>query len=134
MLILNDLDYSGLDAYTEKLWHRVEKEYPEESKKLVRKCAYRARSVAKNNTPVRKYGKSTRTKDKWVTSVRNKKNKTLGIIRLNSNKGHLIEYGHIDKNTGAFIEGAHMLEKTMAGEQPKIDRDIEKLVDEIFDL
>lgn len=131
---MNDLDFSELDSFTEKMWDKVNRDYPEKAEKVVKKCVYRAKNVAKNNTPVRKYGQSTRTKDKWVGSVKKRSNKTLGIVKLRSRKGHLIEHGHIDADTGAFVEGAHMLERTMTGEQPKIDRDIEKMVDDIFNL
>lgn len=129
-----EFSVSGLDDFVLDLFRKCEEKYPRESQEMVKECVKRCKQTAAANTPVRKKGKSSKTKSKWRQKVKRSDKKTLGIVYLKSGKGHLIENGHIDSDTGRFVPGAHMLEKTMAQEQPRIDRDIEKLVERVFDL
>lgn len=128
----SNLDFSELDEWTEKIWNKAQNEYPAKAKKVIEKCCKRAVNTAKANTPEQAEG-STHTKKKWKYKV-SKKNKkgTMGKIFLASKKGHLIEFGHVAAN-GRFVEGAHMLEKTLATEENAIKTEISTFVDKFIE-
>ena len=133
-----DFDCSELDEYTEKMFQRVCKEYPQKAELFLKERLEDCKSEAISRSPYAekkgKYKKSKHLKDSWKTKVYKKKTgHTFGVLRNTAPHSHLAENGHVAQN-GRWVEGKHMLENTMTAQQPKIDRQIEKLVDDIFDL
>lgn len=143
-----DFKCDGLNDFTEKMYYKICKEYPEKADKLVDKSLGECKAEVIARTPWaekknKKYKNSKHLRDSWEIQKMNKPEKTFGALRNNAPHAHLIEYGHDIVTHGkkkssrkviGYAEGVHMLKNTMTHQQPKIDARIEKLVDEIFDL
>lgn len=127
----NDLiDFSGLDAWTEKVFEKLEKEYPEKVNDFLTKQMEQCKAEAVYRT---KKGPTGNLKKAWKVKIIKRNGHNFGVLKNSSPHAPLIESGHITKN-GGWFEGHHMLEKTMTNRQPFIDKEIEKLVDEIYDI
>lgn len=126
---MNDLDFSELDKYTQKMLKRLETEYPNEAMKFLTKHINLCKGEAQYRTPK---GETGKLKKGWRVKVTKKKGKIFATIKNSQPHAHLIENGHMTKD-GGWWEGKHMLENTMTNRQPFIDRDIDKLINQIFD-
>lgn len=126
-----------LDEFTEKMFYKICKEYPKKAENLIKNHMNSAYEEVVSRTPYAekkgKYKKSRHLKSQWKVKSFKKPGHTFGVLRNSAPHAHLIEYGHVTKD-GGFVEGVHMLENTITHMQPKVDKDIEYLVDKIFDL
>lgn len=135
---MSSFEVRGLDEYTNRMVKRLTKEYPKVTESFLNKQINACKSEVESITPVakkkpQKYKRSKHMKDNWKTSVKVSNGRSIAILKNNSPHAHLIENGHMTKN-GGWVEGKHMLVKTMTKRQPKIDKAIESLVDEIFNF
>ena len=128
-------EIKGLDDYTANMMRVLEDEYPKMVEKFIEKELNRCLNEVKERTPEGKKAKSKskKLKEGWKVEIKKRKDNGRCYGRLKNARphAHLIENGHITKN-GGFVPGVHMLENTMTHQQPKIDRNIESLVDEVF--
>lgn len=136
MMSSAEFEMKELDEFTEKAYYQLCTDYPKVASKFMDKKLNECKSEARRRTPrsekkPKKYKKSRHLQDCWRVKQFKKPGKTFGVLMNNAPHSHLIEHGHVTKN-GGFVEGVHMLENTMTHQQPKIDRDIEKLVDTVF--
>ena len=129
----NDFQVRGLDEYTNRMLRRIESKYPKEAEKFINGVVGKCKAEAIARTPVRKEGKSRNTKKKWKHKVYKKKGHYFGVVSNGSKMVHLIESGHVAQN-GTWVEGAHMLEKTMTNQQPRIDQEIDRFIDRMLDF
>lgn len=135
---MSSFEVRGLDEYTNKMLKRLTKEYPDITKSFLNQQINACKSEAQKRTPravkkPKKYKRSKHLQDNWKTTVKIKNGQSFAVLKNDSPHAHLIENGHMTKN-GGWVEGKHMLEYTMATQQPKIDKAIDKLIDDIFDL
>ncbi|ENZ9528915.1 TPA: HK97 gp10 family phage protein [Clostridioides difficile] len=133
-----DFNANGLDDYTNKLFKRIVKEYPKKAEKLMNISLGKCKGEAIARTPksdkkLKKYKRAKHMKDNWKTKVQSKNGNCTGVLKNDSPHAHLIENGWVTKN-GGYVEGKHMLQQTMEHQRAKIDKRIEKMVDETFDL
>lgn len=112
---------------------KIEKSYPKEANKFINNVLGKCKAEVIARTPVRKKGKSKKTKKKWKHKVHKRGDRHFGVLSNSSENIYLIENGHVAQN-GRWIEGAHMLENTITNKQPWIDREIEKFVDKMLDV
>ena len=127
-----------LDEFTEKMFYKLCEQYPKKAENLMKNALNSCKEEVIVRTPrsvkkPKKYRRSKHLQDNWKTINFKKPGKTFGVLKNSSPHAHLIEYGHVTQN-GGFVEGVHMLENTMTHQQPKIDKDIEALVDSTFDI
>ena len=132
---MSSFEVRGLDEYTNKMIKRLTSEYPHIAENFLKKQINVCKNEVESITPVakkpKKYKRSKHLRDTWKTTVKVSKGKNIAILRNSSPHAHLIENGHLTKN-GGWIEGKHMLTKTMTKRQPLIDKAIENLIDEVF--
>lgn len=135
---MSSFEVRGFDEFTNKMIKKLSKEYPQKTRALLQREIVQCKSEAEYRTPKaskkpKKYKKSKHLKDNWKTKVSVSNGKSTAVLKNDSPHAHLIENGHITKD-GGWWEGKHMLENTMTHRQPIIDRAIDKLIDETFDL
>ncbi|MDS6258725.1 HK97 gp10 family phage protein [Clostridioides difficile] len=133
-----DFNTNGLDDYTNKLFKRIVKEYPQKAEKLMNTSLGKCKGEAIARTPKsdkkpKKYKRAKHMKDNWKTKVQSRNGNCTGVLKNDSPHAHLIENGWVTKN-GGYVEGKHMLQQTMEHQRAKIDKRIEKMVDETFNL
>lgn len=127
---MSDFDVKGLDKFTENMYQKIAKEYPKKAENLMKKSVGRCKAEAIART---KKGPTGNLKKRWKHSIKVGKNSVTGSIKNTAPHAYLRENGHFSKN-GGWVEGDHMLGNTMTRQQPKIDADIEKLVDETLNI
>lgn len=138
--IMSNTEFSceGLNEYTEKLFYKMCEEYPKEAENLMKNAINSCAEEVISRTPrsvkkPKRYRRSKHLQDRWKVKHFKKPGKTFGVLKNSAPHAHLIEYGHATQN-GGYVEGVHMLENTMTHQQPKIDADIEALVNKTFDI
>ncbi|EGT4532626.1 HK97 gp10 family phage protein [Clostridioides difficile] len=133
-----DFNTNSLDDYTNKLFKRIVKEYPKKAEKLMNISLGKCKGEAIARTPKsdkkpKKYKRAKHMKDNWKTKAQARNGNYTGVLKNDSPHAHLLENGWSIKN-GGYIEGKHILQQTMEHQRAKIDKRIEKMVDETFNL
>ena len=131
-----EFDCKELDNYVEHMYYELCEDYPKIARRFMEKTVNTCAKEAARRTPraakkSKKYRRSRHLQDCWKGKTFNKPGKTFGVVKNTAPHAHLIEHGHVTQN-GGWVEGRHMLENTMTAQQPKVDKQIEKLVDHVF--
>lgn len=129
MMSDSNFNFGELDDWTEKMFKKLEVEYPQKAQQFLRDQVNQCKQEALYRTPK---GSTGNLKKGWKVKIVKKKGHYFGVLKNAAPHAHLIENGHITKN-GGWWEGQHMLEKTMTNRQPFIDNAIQKLVDDVYD-
>ncbi|KLU66754.1 hypothetical protein DEAC_c14220 [Desulfosporosinus acididurans] len=128
---MSSFEISGLTEFERDLLRVIEREYPSEAKKFMRKQANDVKSQAKNDTPE----DTGYTKKQWKTSTKGKKRATANFIESkvtnDAELSHLLENGHMIKNQYGefgFYPGVHMLEKAVDKKESEFDNELSAFV------
>jgi hypothetical protein len=128
---MSSLELKGLSSFEKDLVRVIEKKYPNEAKKFMRKQINDVKKQAANDTPVDKGN----LKKAWKTSTKGKKNASANFIESTITNdephSHLIESGHIISNQHGeygFQEGVHMLEKAVTKKNAEFDNELNKFI------
>ena len=135
---MSSYEVRGLDEYTNKMVKRLAKESPKMMKSFLETQINGCKNEVIPKTPratkkPKKYKRSKHMQDNWKTIVKVENGRCFAVLKNNSPHAHLLENGHLTKN-GGWVEGKHMLENTMTSRQPKIDKAIDTLINQIFDF
>jgi len=147
----NDIDVFGFDEL-EKAFKRCEKNYPNQADAFLMAQGQAVNKKTKSLSPVR----TKKLRNSWkLKKVKLYKSGKVRVVRIQSAAphAHLIEYGHeivrggktrergrklnrVQRSvrgikSGGFVEGKHMLEKSMSEAQSSFESGAKKLLDRI---
>ena len=102
-----DYSFDGLDALEQQLSQMIEREYPEEFKKLVVQIAYELQGRVKEHTP-----KATgRLGDSWKVGKVEKRGGEYYIeVYTEVEYAEPVEHGHRTRGGKGFVKGRHMMQ------------------------
>lgn len=104
-----DYSFTELDKWEQRLSRAIEKEYPEEFKKMVIEIAVQLEGKVKEKTPV----KTSRLVNAWrVGDIQKRGNEYYIEIYNNVEYAEPVEYGHRTRG-GGFKSGKHMMELSL---------------------
>lgn len=125
-------EVQGLSSFEKELIRVIEKKYPEEAKKFMRKQINDVKKQAVNDTPV----DTGELKKHWKTSTKGKKKASANFIEATISNdaphSHLVESGHFIENQygeWGFYPGVHMLEKAVTKKEGEFDKELEAFID-----
>ena len=129
---MSNFEINGLSEFERELIQTINKKYPKEAKKFMRKQANEVKRQARADTPK----DSGFTQKHWKTSVKGKKkasaNFVVAQVTNNGQLSHLLENGHKISNhygTYGFQPGVHMLEKAVIRKAASFDAELNAFID-----
>lgn len=108
-----EYEFDGLDLWEQRLAQAIEKQYPEEFRKMVIDVAVELEGRVKERTPV----KTGHLRREWHVGDIEKRSDGYYIeVYNNLEYAEPVEYGHRyrKKNGSGFRKGAHMMELSLA--------------------
>jgi hypothetical protein len=129
---MSSFEINGLTEFERDLIRVINKKYPKEAKKFMRKQANEVKKEAKADTPK----DSGFTRKHWKTSVKGKKkasaNFVVARVTNNGQLSHLLENGHKIVNqygNYGFHPGVHMLERAVLKKEASFDAELNAFID-----
>lgn len=108
---MSDFFIDGLEEAEKALTQMIERDYPEEFKKMVIQIAYELQGKTKELTPVR----TSYLQDHWFVGEITKVGKGYYIeVYNNVEYAEPVEHGHRHKGGRGFVKGAHMMQISLA--------------------
>ncbi|MEG0775493.1 HK97 gp10 family phage protein [Clostridium sp.] len=126
------LELEGFDSFQKDLINVINKRYPQEAKKFMRKQANDVKKQAKDDTPI----ESGELIEHWKTSTKGKNKATANFIEAkvtnDAPHSHLVESGHMIKNGDGeygYYPGVHMLEKAVIKKNGEFEDELHNFID-----
>ena len=116
--------FDGLDEFEKQLSKMIEKEYPQEFKKMVLQIADELQGKVKQLTPKSKHG--GRLRDGWkVGDIEKRGNEYYIEVYNNVEYAEHVEYGHRTRGGKSFVEGTHMLDIALSEVNQRLPRHLQ---------
>lgn len=109
---MSDTDYSfeGLDKWEKQLAEAIDKQYPEEFRKMVIGLAVQLEEKVKERTPVQ----TGHLRREWhIGEIQKRSNEYYIEVYNNVEYAEPVEYGHRTRGGKGFQKGAHMMELSL---------------------
>ena len=101
-----DYSFDGLDALERQLSRMIERDYPEEFRRMVLQIAYELQGRVKERTP----HVTGRLQDSWkVGPIRKEGDAYTVEVYTNVDYAEPVEYGHRTRGGKGFVKGQHMM-------------------------
>lgn len=108
---MSDTDYrfDGLDEWERRLAQAIDRQYPEEFRRMVIDVAAQLEGLVKEKTPV----DTGRLRNAWhIGEIKKRRNEYYIEVYNNVDYAEPVEYGH-RKPGGGVVPGAHMMELSL---------------------
>lgn len=124
----SEYSFDGLDEWEKKLAKVIERDYPEEFKRMVINIAAEVEGRTKEKTPV----KTGLLQNTWrIGKIVKKGNEYVIEVFNNTEYAEHVEYGHRTRG-GGFKKGAHMFELSLKEVQDRLPDYLRNWINDFF--